>query len=247
MNKLEGKKILVVDDEEGIRDLIVSELEFCGAHCMEATNGLDAFELYKNENFDAVVSDVRMPNGDGLIFLNKIKDHNLPVKVIIFMTGFSEVPAEEIYDLGVEAIISKPFRLDHMVSTLEMAMVSPRVIWRRDPRIVSVLNIVVTLKNHASPISAKTFNIGRGGMFVQMTQPFPALKETVQFKMEYKNDEGDAKSITGDMIVRWVRKEPLDNMPPGFGGEFINMTPKSMDEIAGVAGLVKSRGFIPKS
>lgn len=247
MNKLEGKKILVVDDEEGIRDLIVSELEFCGAQCMEANNGLDAFELYRKENFDAVVSDVRMPNGDGLVFLNKIKDHNLPVKVIIFMTGFSEVPAEEIYDLGVEAIISKPFRLDHMVSTLEMAMVSPRVVWRRDPRIVSVMNISVTIKNQPAPLMAKTFNIGRGGMFVQMTQPFPSLKETVHFKMEYKNDAGTANSITGEMIVRWVRKEPMDNMPPGFGGEFVNMTTEAMDEIAGVAGLVKSRGFIPKS
>jgi two-component system response regulator (stage 0 sporulation protein F) len=246
MNKLEGKKILVVDDEEGIRDLIISELEFCGAQCIEASNGNDAFELYKKENFDAVISDVRMPNGDGLVFLNKIKDNNLPVKVIIFMTGFSEVPAEEIYDLGVEAIISKPFRLDHMVSTLEMAMVSPRVIWRRDPRIVSVMNIAINFKGHSAAVSAKTFNIGRGGMFVQMTQPLPSLKETVTFKMDYKSDTG-INTINGEMVVRWVRKEPQDNMPPGFGGEFINMSPEIMDEIAGVAGLVNSRGFIPKS
>lgn len=246
MNKLEGKKILVVDDEEGIRDLIISELEFYGAHCIEASNGLDAFEHYRKENFDAVISDVRMPNGDGLVFLNKIKDNNLPVKVIIFMTGFSEVPAEEIYDLGVEAIISKPFRLDHMVSTLELAMVSPRVIWRRDPRIVSVVNITVTFKGNAIPVLAKTFNVGRGGLFVQMIQPLPVLKETVTFKLEYKA-EGKLNVINGEMVVRWVRKEPQDNMPPGFGGEFINMTADVMDEIAGVAGLVKSRGYIPKS
>lgn len=246
MAGLEGKKILVVDDEDGIRDLIISELEFCGANCKEASNGLDAFNLYKKEQFDAVISDVRMPNGDGLLFLNKIKEEQIPMKVIIFMTGFSEVPAEEIYDLGVEAIISKPFRLDHLVMTLEQALTMPRVVWRREPRLVNVRSISLSYKSQPNVVTGKTFNMGKGGMFIQMNQSLPLMNEKIHFKLEYNVEEGETKTIQGDMLVRWVRKEANEHLPPGFGGEFIGMSNESLDEIATLAGLVKYRGFIPK-
>jgi CheY-like chemotaxis protein len=124
MKKFEGKKILVVDDEEGIRALIIGELVSLGAKCIEASNGMEAFDLYSKENFDAVISDVRMPIGDGLLFLNKIKEAGIPIRLIIFMAGFSEIQAEVFYNLGVKIIIPKPFRLDHMVSVLEKAMIS---------------------------------------------------------------------------------------------------------------------------
>lgn len=247
MSTLKGKKILVVDDEEGIRDLIISELEFCGAECVEASNGSEAFEIYKKGNFDAVISDVRMPNGDGLLFLQKVKDEKLPMKVIIFMTGFSEVPVEEIYDMGVEAIISKPFRLDHLVATLEIAMVTPRVVWRGEPRVVSIRNITLTYKSQADVVSARTFNMGKGGMFVQLNKTLPLINEKVNFRFEYDVESETPKVLTGEMIVRWVRKEPSDTAPTGFGAEFVGMTQEGLDEISVLAGLVKYRGFIPKN
>lgn len=241
----DGKKILVVDDEEGIRELVVSELEFNGATCVQASNGKVAFDLYKKENFDAVVSDIRMPEGDGMYFLDKIKENNLKSCVMIFMTGFSDVPIEEIYDRGVEAVVAKPFRLDQLVDTLQMAMVTPRMTWRKTPRMVSMVDIEVQWPGLNEPMKTKTFNLGRGGVFIQTSSHFPSIGTVVKFKMSSPLGES-AEVLRGEMVVRWVRSNTSVASPAGFGGEFLGMTAEQMDDMASMAGLAQTRVYIPK-
>ena len=72
-------KVTIVDDEEGIRELLISELDFHGAICTEASSGQEAVAIYKAQTFDAVISDIRMSNGDGLYFLEEIRKANLPL------------------------------------------------------------------------------------------------------------------------------------------------------------------------
>jgi CheY-like chemotaxis protein len=242
---LKDKKILVVDDEEGIRDLVVSELEFNGAKCIQASNGQEAFDQFKSQKFDAVISDIRMPDGDGLFFLEKIRENNIEPCTMIFMTGYSDVPLEEFYDRGVEAIIAKPFRLEQLVSTLELAMLSPRMAWRRAPRVVAILNIELNWAGLAEPIRTRTFNVGRGGMFIQTSKVMPKVGSRVKFTLCY-HQEGREEILPGEMIVRWTRAESGEGVPRGFGGEFADLLQEQMDEIASVAGLVRTRVYIPK-
>lgn len=241
----DNKKILVVDDEEGIRELVASELEFNGATCLQAENGKVAFDLYKANKFDAVVSDIRMPEGDGLYFLDKIQEEKLDPCVMIFMTGFSDVPIEEIYDRGVEAVIAKPFRLDQLVSTLELAMSVPRSTWRKSPRVVSVLDIEIQWQGLEASVHTKTFNMGRGGLFIQLRDDFPQLGTSVQFKLTYLS-EGVQKVMEGELVVRWVRSQQGNGYPPGFGGEFVNLSESDRDIVVQMSGLVNTKTFIPK-
>ncbi len=246
MNFFKDKKILVVDDEEGIRDLVVGELEFNGAICYQAVSGKEAVEVYKSQKFNAVISDIRMPNGDGLYFLEKIRELNLEPCTMIFMTGFSDVPLEEFYDRGVEAVIAKPFRLEQLMSTLEMALTVPRMAWRRAPRVVAVLNVEVHWAGLPSPISTKTYNFGRGGIFVQTTKKdMPNVGSRARFKFSYVF-EGRDETLEGEMIVRWVRTEPELGVPSGFGAEFIGLSQEQMDDIASITGLARTRVYIPK-
>lgn len=245
MSFLKDKKILVVDDEEGIRDLVVSELEFNGAQCFQAVNGKEAFEIYQKEKMDAVISDIRMPEGDGIYFLDKIRENNIEPCTMIFMTGFSDVPLEEFYDRGVEAVIAKPFRLEQLVNTLELALNTPRMAWRRAPRVVAVLNIEVSWAGLPESVKTKTFNIGRGGIFVQTSKELPKAGSRVKFTLSF-TFEGRDEIISGEMIVRWVRLEPALGIPSGFGGEFVGLTQEQMDEIASIAGLARTRVYIPK-
>ncbi|MCX8021539.1 MAG: response regulator [Syntrophorhabdaceae bacterium] len=70
---MKGTKILVVDDEENIRLLYKEELEEEGYDVELASNGLEAFEKAKENDFDLIVMDIKMPVMDGIQALNEIK------------------------------------------------------------------------------------------------------------------------------------------------------------------------------
>jgi hypothetical protein len=187
-----------------------------------------------------------MPNGDGLYFLDEIRKANMAACPMIFMTGYSDVPVEEFYDRGVEAVISKPFRMDQLVNTLEMAINSRRSGWRRGARIVSHLRLIVSWSDLPEGLTSSTFTVGRGGLFVHSSTHFPKINTRAQFKIFYQS-EGVDHSIEGEMLVRWVRPESPEFLPLGFGCQFVDMSDEQMDQITSLAGFASSRPFIPKA
>lgn len=246
MSVLKDKKILIVDDEEGIRDLIVSELEFNDAICYQATTGKEAIDAFKTQKFDAVISDIKMPDGDGLFFLEQIKDIRPESCIMLFITGYTDIPLEEFYDRGVEAVISKPFKLEQLMSTLEMALTVPRMAWRREPRVAAALNVTVNWAGLKEPLTTRTFNFGRGGLFVQtLGKELPKAGSRVKFSISYIF-EGRDGAFSGEMIVRWIREKPDLGTPAGFGAEFLGLSQEQMDEIASITGLARTRVYIPK-
>lgn len=241
-----GKKILVADDEEGIRDLICTELEFYGAQCFQARSGQEALVLYLKETPDAVISDIRMPDGDGLQFLEGLRQRKIDPCIMIFLTGYTDIPLEEFYERGVSAVMSKPFRLEQIFRTLEMLFQTPRASWRRVPRVVQVLDVELSWDGLSEPLHTNTFNIGTGGMFVQLGRQVPPVGSTLRFVLHYQSGGAD-RQIEGGLIVRWIRSVTDLGFPVGFGGQFVDLTQDQIDEIASIAGLaLSSTSYIPR-
>ena len=113
-----GKKILVVDDEEGFREILTEEFQDCGAEVISTSSGLSAFEVFKTVKFDAVVSDIRMPNGDGIYFLDQILNAKFILPVFVFITGYAEFDENEIKEKGVASVFTKPFEITKLVKFL---------------------------------------------------------------------------------------------------------------------------------
>jgi len=80
---MKNKKILIVDDEENIRILFKEELEDEGYAVDLASNGFEAIEKVKNNSYDLVVLDIKMPGIDGIQTLNEIKKINTNQPVIL--------------------------------------------------------------------------------------------------------------------------------------------------------------------
>jgi DNA-binding NtrC family response regulator len=112
------RKILVVDDEELIRTLVRRTLEANGHTVEEAVNGRQALALYQQHPADLVITDIAMPEMNGLDLLTALTEKYADIKVIA-MSGLDENLAVATL-LGACETVQKPFNLDElmrMVST----------------------------------------------------------------------------------------------------------------------------------
>ncbi|MFT6071091.1 MAG: DNA-binding NtrC family response regulator [Bacteriovoracaceae bacterium] len=119
---LNGKTILIVDDEAGIRELFKEELMDNGAKVLEAESGNKAFEVFKQGGVDAVISDIRMPDGDGVELVKNIKETNSDIPIYL-ITGFADYTGNELKVLGIEAIIFKPFDISEVIQMVEQKFI----------------------------------------------------------------------------------------------------------------------------
>lgn len=110
--------ILIVDDELDILELVAEEFKYYGYNVNIASSGNEAIEILKKEKFDLVISDYRMPNGNGMTILNHIKNMTNP-PIFIFVSGQADVSVEECLKAGAKRFISKPFNLDEIVDELK--------------------------------------------------------------------------------------------------------------------------------
>ncbi len=112
---LSGYKILIVDDEEDLREILSEEFSLQGATVFTAKNGREAFDVAIRENPDVILSDVRMPGGDGVELLKRIREVRGTTPPHVFLlTGFSDLQPEKVHELGGQGLLSKPFSLKHL-------------------------------------------------------------------------------------------------------------------------------------
>ncbi len=113
--------ILVVDDEPSICKLAKKEMGLSNRKITTAENAAQAIKLASKQDFDVIVLDVRLPDGNGLELLEHFRD-TLPDVEIIMITGYSEVAdAVEAMKMGAYDYITKPFSLDRMNIVIERA------------------------------------------------------------------------------------------------------------------------------
>jgi len=116
------KKLLIVDDQIGIRILLLEVFATEGYETFQAANGRAALEIVRNHAPDLVLLDMKIPGMDGLEILKKIKEINREIKVIM-MTAYGELDMiKEATDLGALMHFTKPFDIDEMRVAVNMQL-----------------------------------------------------------------------------------------------------------------------------
>ncbi|WP_285889669.1 response regulator [Paenibacillus glycanilyticus] len=119
---MEKKKLLIVDDQNGIRVLLMEVFSSEGYNTFQASNGRLALEIVKTENPDLVLLDMKIPGMDGLEILKHVKAINRDIKVIM-MTAYGELDMiKEATDLGAVMHFTKPFDIDEMRIAVNMQL-----------------------------------------------------------------------------------------------------------------------------
>jgi two-component system, NtrC family, nitrogen regulation response regulator NtrX len=114
--------ILIIDDEKSIRKTLSEILSYEGYKVDEAADGVEGFKMYKEKQYDAVLCDIKMPKMDGLEFLEKAREANTDVPIIM-VSGHGNIDtAVDAVKKGAYDYISKPPDLNRLLITLRNAM-----------------------------------------------------------------------------------------------------------------------------
>ena len=114
-------RILVIDDDAGVRESMARMLGSAGYTVLVAASGEEGFDLARGDAFDVILSDMRMPGLSGLDILKKLRDVNVDACFIV-MTGFGTVDtAVEAMKLGAVDFVQKPFFRDELLMRVRAA------------------------------------------------------------------------------------------------------------------------------
>lgn len=112
-------RILVVDDERFVQDLLRKVLGRRGHEVDIASNGVEALDRLRDERYDLVLTDVVMPEMDGFELLREVKSRHPDVKVIV-LTGFARRQSISDFLLyGADDYLSKPFQVPELLTSVE--------------------------------------------------------------------------------------------------------------------------------
>jgi two-component system chemotaxis response regulator CheY len=115
------KKILAVDDSASMRQMVVFTLKKAGYNVTDAKDGLEALEIAKQQSFDAVISDVNMPNMDGITLIKHLR--GLPAykftPLLMLTTESGTDKKQEGRAAGATGWIVKPFNPDQLLAVIQ--------------------------------------------------------------------------------------------------------------------------------
>ncbi len=115
------KKILIVDDSKAIREALVYTLKNSGYEVVQASNGIEALNLMKEHSIGLFISDVNMPEMDGIALLKKIKEDTVykhaPVIMLTTEAGSDMIIAGK--EAGARAWLIKPFKPEELIEAVK--------------------------------------------------------------------------------------------------------------------------------
>lgn len=115
-------KVLVVDDDQMMLEVLKELLSETGALVDTGENGLEGFNKFSEADYDLIISDIQMPKLNGVDFLKKVREVNTKKPRFILITGFSSYSADEVKKLGANALINKPFEFEEFIHEVTVAM-----------------------------------------------------------------------------------------------------------------------------
>jgi DNA-binding response OmpR family regulator len=117
-SKLKEMKIMLIDDDEWIRDSLSLFFESEGCHLLALETAEEGLDALRNQNYDIIIVDYRLPGMDGLDFLEKIREsYPMAIRILITAYGSRDVISKAL-EIGIQDYISKPFTVDEIEQSL---------------------------------------------------------------------------------------------------------------------------------
>ena len=151
-------RLLVVEDEDTIRELLCGSLRFAGYEVMSAGSGAEALRASMSARPDLVLLDVMMPDGDGFEVARRMRSAGGPEIPVIFLTARDEVQDRLAgFEIGADDYVTKPFSLDEVLARIRA------VLKRTQPSVGSRLQVADL------ELDENMHEVRRGGEIIALT------------------------------------------------------------------------------
>jgi CheY-like chemotaxis protein len=234
--KLKDARVLIVDDEPILLAMFAKWLATVGCSMIfTASNGAAALELMEGESIDVLLTDVRMPVMDGITLVRHLADAGRALPSIVFVSGFGDVDQREMYALGVEAFIAKPFDRKELLLILEKAVADRSTLWDTEMAARPRQSMRIEARCLGVEASLDTIGLGRGGF--SACTPTALSPGKVAFQLLLTDA---AREISGKGYVRWYSR--IDGKA---GVELTYLEPSCRAWFAEAIAAASPRCFIP--
>lgn len=243
-NNIKQPIILIVDDEEVLRWALSIFFEDKGFKVALASSGRAAIEYLTNNAVDVVLTDIRMPDGDGLQLLKSIRQRDWQSPPVILITAFADITVDEAYDEGAEALFTKPFDLNALYEGIQLALTDPEKRWGLPPSapIGPTATFSIQIAQLEDGIERGLVSIGRGGISVWFEKEVSKVESFIALKVAVKSGPG----IEGLGIVRWVRSMGPQERRQRVGISFLYLSDACRMPLIDFIANSQPKSFIPR-
>ncbi len=219
-------KILIVDDEKLIRDMLSSRLQDHGYETILAKNGKEGLKQFEKHNPSVTILDLKMPVMDGIEFLKNLKPEVFLTNAIIVFTGHGDnTDIEQCFKLGVQSFLRKPVNFFELLGSIKRAFDLVNNIHK-----ISELNSQLHVSNQR--ISSILGNIPDLIFECDSKLQFTYASDNVEQVLQYTPDELKGKKITDFLI-----KEDIEQL----NFKFKASKTKLKDSIDGLSVTLKAK------
>jgi len=222
MIDLTNVKILAVDDEVDLLDIITRGFKALDFEVLKAYSGNEAWKILQTEQVDTVITDVRMEDGTGLELLEKIKKRNPNKPKVFIISGYADFSLEEIYAKGADGLFNKPFEGKTVSSAIRKSLLPLDQCWAVPQVGEKHFLFEKTIKSFDLAQTINIISFGRGGFFFPLAQDFPKEGDSCEFKF---CAEDLLLTVRGHGKVRWVRRQKENERQSGVGVEIKYIDP----------------------
>ncbi len=111
--------LLIVDDEPQIREVLTQYFELSDYAVESASGGREALDIVRKKKINFIISDVRMPDGDGEELLDEVRKLHPDLPIIVMVTGFAEISKAEAIKRGALDLLVKPININFLEDLVE--------------------------------------------------------------------------------------------------------------------------------
>lgn len=200
-------RILVVDDENGVRELISDVLHLESFHVTTASDGLEALGLLRKSDFDLMILDVSMPKMDGFTLLEKLREEKNAIPALMLSARNDRSDVTTGLRSGADDYVTKPFGIEELV--LRVKSILRRTLESSEPLLLKCGPISIDLEQHR-------VTFGEEGIELSPTE-FSLLEYLVENKNKVVTKEAllkvvwgydfDIKSSVVETYISYLRKK----------------------------------------
>lgn len=148
-------KLLIVDDEIMIREVVKEYAKLSNHECFEANDGLEALEMVKKEDFDLIILDIMMPRLDGFSTCKRIKEMK-DIPIIMLSARQEEHDKLFSFDIGVDDYVTKPFSPKELMARIEVVIKRNK---KHESDLLVFDTLVIDIKGRTVKVDDKLLNL----------------------------------------------------------------------------------------